>query len=56
MEQEMKSGFCIMTETDMMNVEGGGVVDSVVNGIASIYSSWCDMWHDFGANLYYQFH
>lgn len=32
------------------------LVGLVIIVIAAIYPSWCDMWHDFGENLYHMLH
>ena len=37
---------------EMEAVNGGG--DGFLGFVSDIYDSWCNMWHDFGKNLYHQ--
>lgn len=47
----MSTKFITMNDTELVNIDGG---EMDVFGFASdIYDSWCDMWHDFGANIYH---
>ena len=52
MELTMTNGFCEMNEMEMQEVDGGGVVNDVVNGVVSIWDSWCDMWYEAGQHTY----
>lgn len=44
--------FSEITECELNQVSGGGVFDFV----GDIYDGWCEMWHDFGTNLYHMIH
>ena len=51
MEKNLIKGFCEMSQDEIMKIEGGS--DGVFGFLGDIYNGWCDMWHDFGANLYH---
>uniref|UniRef100_UPI0040564315 hypothetical protein n=1 Tax=Agathobacter sp. TaxID=2021311 RepID=UPI0040564315 len=51
MELTMNNGFCEMTEFEMYEYEGG-----ILDFVADIYDSWCNMWYEFGGSLYNVLH
>lgn len=53
MELILSNGFSELTMGEAENANGGGVVESIVDGVVSIYDSWCDMWYNVGKNYYY---
>lgn len=49
----LNNGFCELTQDEMYLAQGGS--DGFLGFLGDIYDGWCDMWHDFGENLYYMF-
>ena len=56
MELMLSDGFYVMSLDETEQTNGGGAVEAIVNGVVSIYDSWCDMWHECGKNFYYYTH
>lgn len=52
MDMIKTANFAELTVTEMSEIDGGGIVDSVVNGVSNIWNSWCDMWYDAGRHVY----
>ena len=54
MEMVLNKNFSELSSEEIQIVEGGG--DGFLGFLGDIYDGWCDMWHDFGENLYYMTH
>ena len=47
----MSNMFIELTNDEVLVVSGGD--GGFLGFVSDIYDSWCNMWHDFGANLYH---
>ncbi|HJA82183.1 MAG TPA: ComC/BlpC family leader-containing pheromone/bacteriocin [Candidatus Mediterraneibacter intestinipullorum] len=52
MNLALTDNFCEITNAELEQISGGDVFGFV----GDIYSKWCDIWYDFGANIYHITH